>query len=271
MRFFSEGPTIPDELIEEHDQGNVVFFCGAGVSKQEAKPPVFWTLLETVMQTLRSAPESNARMLLQGVESLNKPGYEKLQRMIKEDLLSADRIFTLLEEEFGGPLKVASAVAKALNPGIEPNVRAHKILLDLSRNGDKTRLITVNFDLLFEKAMPNVPSKDLTSSQLSGRFDNRNFEGIIHLHGRVNDNYDNADGDGMDKETNSYSTGRFDRRGRSTMDRHCEQPLSTRFGVVHRNQTTFADGNPIYAKRSSAAEPIHRVSQGVANTRSRFG
>ena len=36
MRFFADGPTIPDELLEQRDRGNVAFFCGAGVSTQPA-------------------------------------------------------------------------------------------------------------------------------------------------------------------------------------------------------------------------------------------
>ena len=32
MRFKTDGPAIPDILLEERDAGNVVFLCGAGVS-----------------------------------------------------------------------------------------------------------------------------------------------------------------------------------------------------------------------------------------------
>ncbi len=33
MRFLENGPSIPDELLLARDQGRVVFFCGAGVSR----------------------------------------------------------------------------------------------------------------------------------------------------------------------------------------------------------------------------------------------
>jgi hypothetical protein len=33
LRFLAEGPSIPDELLVARDEGRVVFFCGAGVSR----------------------------------------------------------------------------------------------------------------------------------------------------------------------------------------------------------------------------------------------
>ena len=36
MRFFANGPSIPDELLVSRDEGDVIFFCGAGVSQAKA-------------------------------------------------------------------------------------------------------------------------------------------------------------------------------------------------------------------------------------------
>ena len=33
MRFIANGPSIPDELLTARDDGRVIFFCGAGVSR----------------------------------------------------------------------------------------------------------------------------------------------------------------------------------------------------------------------------------------------
>ena len=41
MRFIPGGPDIPEELIIARDKGDVVFFCGAGVSQQAASLPNF--------------------------------------------------------------------------------------------------------------------------------------------------------------------------------------------------------------------------------------
>jgi NAD-dependent SIR2 family protein deacetylase len=51
MRFFADGPNIPERLLEDRDNGNVVFFCGAGVS-QPAGLPGFARLAEEVVEEL---------------------------------------------------------------------------------------------------------------------------------------------------------------------------------------------------------------------------
>ena len=38
MRFLPDGSNLPDELLEERDNGNVVFLCGAGVSRPAGMP-----------------------------------------------------------------------------------------------------------------------------------------------------------------------------------------------------------------------------------------
>ena len=38
MRFTENGCNIPDELIQAREAGQVVFFCGAGVSKNAGLP-----------------------------------------------------------------------------------------------------------------------------------------------------------------------------------------------------------------------------------------
>ena len=47
MRFYADGPSIPDELLIARDEGRVVFFCGAGVSKERAGLPLFsnWRMM----------------------------------------------------------------------------------------------------------------------------------------------------------------------------------------------------------------------------------
>ena len=51
MRFFADGPSIPEALLEDRDNGNVVFFCGAGISRP-AGLPGFADLAEQVVQEL---------------------------------------------------------------------------------------------------------------------------------------------------------------------------------------------------------------------------
>ena len=52
LRFTEHGPAIPDELLVARDEGQVLFFCGAGVSTAEARLPGFQKLAEDVLREL---------------------------------------------------------------------------------------------------------------------------------------------------------------------------------------------------------------------------
>src|SRR5688572_29693341 len=47
MRFAADGPDIPDDLLIARDEGRVVFFCGAGVSRARARLPSFFELAQS--------------------------------------------------------------------------------------------------------------------------------------------------------------------------------------------------------------------------------
>ena len=66
MRFIEDGPSIPDELLNAHDEGRVVFFCGAGVSRGAGLPD-FFGLAEAVLCELGVSANSNARKVLDNV------------------------------------------------------------------------------------------------------------------------------------------------------------------------------------------------------------
>lgn len=78
MRFFEDGPDIPDPLIEARELGDVVFFCGAGVSAPAGLPD-FNRLADTLLDKLTSLESRNAR----------------------ENKESLDRVFTEMVKEFG--------------------------------------------------------------------------------------------------------------------------------------------------------------------------
>jgi hypothetical protein len=187
MRFLADGPSIPDELLVARDEGSVIFFCGAGVSRARVQLPDFWGLARAVLNELGVKPEHDARKLIElahEIESREGIG----------GLISADRIFGLLERDFLDR-DIEAAVAKALKPSRNVDLSAHRILLDLGRTPTGTvRLITTNFDLLFEAAdatlrgwsPPNLPDPR-----------HINLEGIVHLHGQVDEKYSGAIGNGF--------------------------------------------------------------------------
>ena len=68
------------------------------------------------------------------------------------------------------------------------DLRAHRILLDLSRDmAGKVRLVTTNFDLLFEAAAPKA--QVWTPLHLPQFRDGEIFDGIVHLHGVFDEDY----------------------------------------------------------------------------------
>lgn len=188
MRFLPDGPSIPDALLTARDEGRVVFFCGAGVSRAYAGLSDFFGLADEVISMLAVRDDSPAREVLALARSIEGP--EGVG-----GLISADRIFGLLEREFD-VVDIEAAVAKALRPKANVNLSAHKILLKLARTQDgNTRLVTTNFDRLFCDCTPNL--KRWLPPRLPSPSRPQEMDGIIHLHGLVNEAYEGATADGF--------------------------------------------------------------------------
>ena len=56
MQFIKNGPDIPDTLLRAHEEGKVVFFCGAGIS-YAAGLPSFKGLVDQLYEALNTTPE----------------------------------------------------------------------------------------------------------------------------------------------------------------------------------------------------------------------
>lgn len=195
MRFMEDGPPIPDALLNARDDGRVVFFCGAGVSRARAGLPDFFGLAEAVLQELRCPDDSDARKVLNEATAIGK-------RLSVSGLISADRVFGLLERDFT-PLDVQAAVARCLAPKAGADLSAHKLLLRLARTpASKTQLVTTNFDRLFQASDPNVPVHLPPRLPNPTRYDDLN--GLVYLHGRVNDDQTGSDGNGFVLSTSDF-------------------------------------------------------------------
>jgi hypothetical protein len=179
MRFLANGPSIPDDLLVARDAGDVIFFCGAGVSLHRARLPDFLKLGADVIDLLGAGDKSLARKLFRRIKELDPMNGVG-------GLIATDRIFSLLEREFE-QRDIQKAVARAIKPADGPDLSAHRTLIDLSRGRDGTvRLVTTNFDLLFEAAAPELACSGppaLPDPRSAG------FGGIVHLHGRVDPDY----------------------------------------------------------------------------------
>ncbi|MGG6895875.1 SIR2 family protein [Rhizobium sp. BR 315] len=187
MRFCANGPFIPDELLISRDRGDVVFFCGAGVSQARAKLDNFVQLARKVIERLGAGQDSPARRLLEVATNASPIAGVG-------GFIATDRVFSLLEREFL-TADVQAAVAAELRPTAEADKSAHRLILDLAAvSGTDPRLVTTNFDLLFEESSPGLPSVGPGHLPDPRRAD---FRGIVHLHGRVTADYLGPDEDGF--------------------------------------------------------------------------
>lgn len=182
MRFIENGPDIPDELLWAQDEGRVVFFCGAGVSMARADLPDFSGLLKSVFEQLVPTPGSSAEMNYRRFQEVGYP--------------TIDSIFTEFENDVPRT-NIHREVARALKPNTEdPDLSAHRIILKLAKQNESgIRLVTTNFDRLFEAAAPRLPC--LTRSTRPNIEFGVDAWGIMHLHGVVTPDYEQATPDGF--------------------------------------------------------------------------
>jgi len=178
VQFVNNGPDIPEKLLQAHEEGRVVFFCGAGISFP-AKLPGFgklvWDLYNAVgvtpnavqKQALKSNQFDTAVSLLEAVNPTNE-----WRRDVRKE------------------------IAKLLQPNYSSAnaTLTHKALLQLSTTSEnKIRLITTNFDRIFKQVELdeglNVP--DYKAPLLP--IPKKRWDGLVYLHGLLPENIDGTE------------------------------------------------------------------------------
>jgi hypothetical protein len=176
MQFITDGPDIPDALLQAHEEGRVVFFCGAGIS-YPAGLPGFKGLVDSIYKIIGTARE-------------------EIEELAFEDN-KYDATLDLLEKRLQGR---RIAVRRALAEALKPNLRrkgamdTHSALLRLGRNQEgKTRLVTTNFDNVFHKAARRDGVKfDTYSAPMLPVPKNSRWDGVVYLHGLLTSSQDEA-------------------------------------------------------------------------------
>src|SRR6218665_4051787 len=138
MQFISNGPDIPEALLQAHEDGRVVFFCGAGIS-YPAGLPGFKGLVDGIYQGLYTKHSDS--------DADEKKAYEREQFAVTLNLLE--------RRTPGQRAAVLQALAHALEPklDLEGAPDTHTALLQLARSREgELRLGTTNFDRIFEHA-----------------------------------------------------------------------------------------------------------------------
>lgn len=185
MRLVPHGPDVPDKLLTAQERGDVVFICGAGVSMRLGLPS-FGGLVERIYQHLHedwhNHPAESQGMEVGG--SFYRQ-YDRVLRQLEKRLSASDTPRNRgMRERFKG------AIRASLTADANPDLSAHLNLVELSRDEEGTkRLITTNFDTLFEQAWWQAKGTRLTSHAGVAMPQPRvaGFSGVMHLHGRLAD------------------------------------------------------------------------------------
>ena len=167
--FVTNGPDIPERLLQAHEDGRVVFFCGAGISIP-AGLPNFQNLVNRIYEELDTTWTQ----------------YPIEERAYNDG--QYDTVLAQLERRHPGQRR---AVRKALANVLKPKWRkkgattTHQALLQLATDHKgKVRLVTTNFDRIFQSiitrhkaeipsfAAPLLPIPKFTR-----------WHGVVHLHG----------------------------------------------------------------------------------------
>ncbi|CDZ32762.1 Similarities in N-terminal with unknown protein [Neorhizobium galegae bv. officinalis] len=172
MRFIESGPSIPIELLTARDQGEVVFFCGAGVSK----PAGLLSFFELTVQVMRKL----------GVQAHSKVGMQMAQAIAKNDADLAppfDQVFGQLQRVYTTE-KIEKEVTRLLKTPKKASTYNHDVVLRLSKDARGIPfVVTTNFDHLFERAMPRL--RRWFPPMLPIMTGDSLHSGVVYLHGRL--------------------------------------------------------------------------------------
>src|SRR5690554_1665597 len=170
MQFVRNGPDIPERLLQAHEDGRVVFFCGAGIS-YPAGLPGFDGLVKRLYEDLQPLPNAVQRAAIKAKHFDTAVG-----------ILEADIA--------GGREKVRKALADILTPTVSISrnaIATHESLLTLGRSREgQTRLVTTNFDRLFKEV---ISTKALEIEEFQAPLlpvPKNRWNGLVYLHGLLN-------------------------------------------------------------------------------------
>ncbi len=169
MQFITHGPDIPDSLLQQHEEGRVIFFCGAGIS-YPAGLPGFKGLVDRIYELVGTTQTP-----------IEREAYRHNQ---------FDAVLDLLERRMPGQrFAVRKALAKSLQPKLRRKgaTNTHAALLQLARCREGAiRLVTTNFDRVFEHAARRTGQTfhSYTAPMLPIPKNSR-WDGLVYLHGQL--------------------------------------------------------------------------------------
>ncbi|HBC85926.1 MAG TPA: hypothetical protein DCZ94_03125 [Lentisphaeria bacterium] len=162
--------SFPAEVINALEDGDIVFFCGAGISIGEGLPS-FKGLVKNVF--------------IECHESMNK----EEETSFKDNLY--DRTLGLLENRMNEGSSeinyaVRNAVINIIGKEHKGDLAVHEAILKLAKDtNDNFRIVTTNFDNYFEK-IPNAKINQVHEAPFLPVPKPHKWKWPVYLHGRIN-------------------------------------------------------------------------------------
>ncbi|MBY5889749.1 SIR2 family protein [Rhizobium ruizarguesonis] len=188
--------TIPERLLLAHARGEVLFICGAGISKPAGLPDfrelvvdVYARLDTSVHSVLAGLPAGVCNQWQVDCSALTERQTAEVKRFVVGDY---DVVLGMLErrldDQTRGDSKVRREVAARLSSGIHKPAPIHRALMRLADRGGAKTIVTTNFDLLLQKATqrhrPPIATYALGAIPRPSR--QTDFSGVLHIHGALN-------------------------------------------------------------------------------------
>ena len=172
MQLVPHGPDVPDDLLRAHEEGRVVFFCGAGISCA-AGLPTFKKMVRRIFRAFHTGMEPDER------EAFSNKRYDVALGLLEK---------RLQDDHLG----LRDVLPRLLRPQLvnDETLKTHDALLHLGRTPSGTlRLVTTNFDDLFETAAARsgIPCPFYSAPTLPLPLP-RCWDGLVYLHGKLHEN-----------------------------------------------------------------------------------
>ena len=213
-------PAIPERLLLAHARGEVLFLCGAGVSRPAGLPDfrqlaleVYRTLDPGVWEILTSVSNNSSRPPMPDCSALTHRQVAEVKRFLD---LEYDVVLGMLERRLdshacddskvrGRVVEILRSPCGGLNPAtsrsngiaadsgeidVPPASRPapiHSALIRLADRGTATTIMTTNYDLLFEAAARKmrVPVQSHALGSIPRPTRRPHFAGVLHIHGAL--------------------------------------------------------------------------------------
>lgn len=253
LRFSADGPLFPAALIDAMLEGDVVFLCGTGVSAPQL--PTFKQLVDRVFAALGTPMDASE------------------QRAYAENRF--EEVLGSLARRMADPTAVVRAASQELAIPDPPALDQPRTVLRLSRDlNNRVLVVTTNFDTLLEHAMLALePGADVSAESFAGQAlpapGAAAFGGIIHLHGRLEDQAHSLDATPLVLTSVDYGDA-YMRSGwasRFLFDlARCktivllgysagDAPVRYFLNVLEADRARFPDLKPVYAFAEYAGDP----------------